>query len=66
METTKYEPRYAKKVIVEVPHDDLTLDDILEELIAPALIGLTFCPDMVYEALGLKEEELNNEIMEES
>lgn len=45
----------TRKAIIEVGHDDLSLPEMWEELIRPALIAMTFSPECV-DSLFEKEE----------
>lgn len=56
LETTDPENKYQKKVIIEQPFDDLTIDDIIEELVKPILLAYGFHPDIVDGYFGVEDD----------
>ena len=48
--------QYDRKSTVEVGNDDLTIDDVLDDLVIPALVGVGFTEDMIEDAMGEKGE----------
>lgn len=42
LETTDGTNKYQRKTTIEIPEDDLTINDIVEELLKPALLGFGF------------------------
>lgn len=64
LETTDTDSKYRKKITVEVPYDDLTFPDMLNELVFPALLGMGFSQSHIDELLGNDpEEEIGNELI---
>lgn len=43
-------------VSVEVGHDDLTIDDVMSDLVRPALLGFSFAEKTVGRCFGEEEE----------
>lgn len=47
LESTSSDPKFSVKTSIEVPHDDLVLDDVIEELVKPVLLGYGFHPKCI-------------------
>ena len=52
MKLTLEQPSYARQVTIEVGSDDLTIDEVWEDLIKPALLALSYHPNTVDGLVG--------------
>ena len=56
MKLTIEQPSYARQVTIEVGSDDLTISEVWEDLIKPALLAMLYHPKCVDELVGEDEE----------
>ena len=52
------QPSYARQVTIEVGSDDLTIGEVWEDLIKPALLALGYHPKTVDELVGEDADDL--------
>ena len=58
MKLTLEQPSYARSVTIEVGSDDLTISEVWEDLIKPALLALGYHPKNVDELVGKDADDL--------
>ena len=49
LETTHSEPKYSQAVEITVGYDDITIHELLEDVIVPALLGYGFHQESINE-----------------
>ena len=57
MKITLEQPSYARQVTIEVGSDDLTISEVWEDLIKPALLALGYHPKNIDELVGEGDDE---------
>jgi len=57
MKLTLEQPSYARQVTIEVGSDDLTISEVWEDLIKPALLAMSYHPNTVAGLVGEGSEE---------
>jgi len=58
MKLTLEQPSYARSVTIEVGSDDLTISEVWEDLIKPALLAMSYHPKNVDELVGEDADDL--------
>lgn len=51
-DTTDFHDDNKRKIAIEVAHDDLTMDDMIEQFIRPILYSLGYIKETIDGALG--------------
>lgn len=57
MRLTLEQPSYKRTVIIEEDGDDLSLDDVFQKLVEPAIVALGFSQEVVSAYIEGKEDD---------